>query len=181
MTFKSAAQMPVHVRGEQRVGAGGPPLSRPRPPALLLGHSQNLGLIWGRAGRSWVEPVVTYLLGEKTPPSSPHTPHQPRPGPPHPPGGPGLTVGPWQSWGLEASASPGAWDPAELEQVGPIGQDLETERGAAPGTQEHRGPAQPARPVLQSHYQPLLLAGGSQRHHSRPHSRPSGGGGGRWG
>lgn len=36
--------------------------------------------------------------------------------------------------GPEASASPGAWDPAELERVGPTGQDLESERGTAPGT-----------------------------------------------
>lgn len=39
--------------------------------------------------------------------------------------------------GAGGSASPGAWDPAKLEQVGPIGQDLETARGVAPGTHAH--------------------------------------------
>ena len=116
---------------------------------------------------------MPFLLGEKISASYPGPPpllqSQPGPAPtwrawPH--------WGAWQCWRLEASASPGAWDPAELEQVGPIGQDLETRRGAAPGTQEHRGPAQPARPVLL----PTVIVGWGL-----PLQHPGGVGGGRWG
>lgn len=113
-------------------------------PSALLGHSPVLGSPslpgalgegagWGLHG--------TFLLGDKThsPARSPPTP-APSPACTHLEGG----------GGPEASASPGAWDPAELEQVGPIGQDLERERGPAPGTGT-QGPAQPALPVLRSH------------------------------
>lgn len=90
--------------------------------------------------------------------------HLPRGPPPRPQPGTHLEGLAWQSCPgsagvLEASASSGAWDPAQLEQVGPIGQDLETKVGVAPGTGA-RGLAEPALPVLQSHYRPLLLAGG---------------------
>lgn len=89
------------------------------PQALLWGHSSHLGSPWGSA-----------CLG--TIPAS----SQGAPAPAWPLHPPGSTVQTWQCWGLEASASE-AGDPAELEQVGPIGQDLETARGVAPGTHAH--------------------------------------------
>lgn len=131
-------------------------LTSQAPPALLRGHSPD-----GSTGEGL---CVTFLLGEKILPSSqgslfPRVPLPSSAWPLHPPGGAGLTVPPRQRWGLETSAFPGAWDPAELEQVGPIGQDLETARGAAPGTQTPgtcpAGSPSPAVPLP-----PLLLAGG---------------------
>lgn len=59
--------------------------------------------------------------------------------------------------GLEASASPRPQLPAELEQVGPIGRDLET-RGGRPLA--HRSTRDLPSRLAQSCYRPLLLAGG---------------------
>lgn len=132
------------------MGAPGGPPQAACPQALLLGHSPDLGSPCGAGcekelGGTCMRPSCS---GGAPPSLAPARP-------------------PARTWevagGLEASASPGAWDPAELERVGPIGRDFESQRGAAPGTRTRTwGPAQPALPVLQSH--PLLLAGACQPH-----------------
>ena len=130
--------MPVRVRvSGWGGGAGGPRLSRcPKHSFGGIALTQVPVGVGLPEGSGWGL-CVTFLQGRGGRKSH----HLPRGPPPRPQPGTHLErlasqSCPGSAGGLEASASSGAWDPAELEQVGPIGRDLET-KGGWPLAQVH--------------------------------------------